>query len=45
MSSQFQNFASDYQQRLKNAIDQLPTKGLEDLAEGITDTTKEEDDH
>ena len=35
MSSPFQNFASDYQQRLKAAIDQLPHQGLEDLAQSL----------
>lgn len=41
MSSQFQNFASDYQQRLKNAIDQLPIKGLEDLAQSLLQCWRE----
>lgn len=35
MRSPFQNFASDYQQRLKAAIDQLPPQGLEDLAQSL----------
>ena len=35
MRSPFQNFASDYQQRLKAAIDQLPHQGLEDLAQSL----------
>ena len=41
MRSPFQNFASDYQQRLKNAIDQLPTKGLEDLAQSLLQCWRE----
>ena len=35
MSSSFQSFAADYQQRLKAAIDQLPKEGLEDLAQTL----------
>jgi D-sedoheptulose 7-phosphate isomerase len=35
MSSPFHSFVSDYQRRLKDAIDQLPAEGLEDLAQSL----------
>lgn len=41
MRSPFQNFASDYQQRLKAAIDQLPPQGLEDLAQSLLQCWRE----